>query len=65
MHVLIGNLDVASIYYISTLADTIDTIQWNETDDIRVFFAKIYPFIDVRICRVIVHANVLSIDDKS
>ena len=47
MHVLIGNLDVSAIYYTSILSDLVDTIEWNETEDIRVFFENIYPFLDV------------------
>ncbi|CAF1157364.1 unnamed protein product [Rotaria sordida] len=45
-HVLIGNIDLACIYYITILGDTLDKIEWNETDDIRVFFNTIYPFLD-------------------
>ncbi|CAF4533134.1 unnamed protein product [Rotaria sp. Silwood1] len=45
-HVLIGNIDLACIYYITILGDTLEKIEWNETDDIRVFFNTIYPFLD-------------------
>ncbi|CAF2378472.1 unnamed protein product [Rotaria sp. Silwood2] len=45
-HILIGNIDLACIYYITILCDTLDKIEWNETDDIRVFFNIIYPFLD-------------------
>ncbi|CAF2758293.1 unnamed protein product [Rotaria sp. Silwood2] len=45
-HILIGNIDLACIYYITILCDTLDKIEWNETDDIRVFFNTIYPFLD-------------------
>ena len=48
MHVLIGHVDLACIYYVTLLGDTLDKIEWNETDDIRVFFNTIYPFLDVR-----------------
>ena len=29
------------------LGDILEKIEWNETDDIRVFFTNIYPFLDV------------------
>ncbi len=29
------------------IGDILDPIEWNDTDDIRVFFINIYPFIDV------------------
>ncbi len=29
------------------LGDILDKIEWNETDDIRIFFTNIYPFLDV------------------
>lgn len=29
------------------LGDILEKIEWNETDDIRVFFMNIYPFLDV------------------
>ena len=47
MHILIGNIDLACIYYITMLGDILEKIQWNETDDIRIFFNTIYPFLDV------------------
>ncbi|CAF1470079.1 unnamed protein product [Adineta steineri] len=46
MHILIGNMDVTCIYYISLLGDILDKIVWYETDDIRIFFKNIYPFLD-------------------
>lgn len=49
MHVLIGNLDVAAIYYVTMVGDILEKIEWNETDDVRIFFANIYPFLDVSI----------------
>ncbi|CAF4801062.1 unnamed protein product [Rotaria socialis] len=45
-HILIGNIDLAGIYYVTLLGDILDKIEWNETDDIRVFFNSIYPFLD-------------------
>lgn len=29
------------------LGDILEKIEWNDTDDIRVFFMNIYPFLDV------------------
>ena len=40
-------MDLAAIYYLTLLGDILETIEWNETDDIRVFFTNIYPFLDV------------------
>jgi len=48
MHILIGNIDVSCIYYIAILGDILDKIKWNQTDDIRIFFTNIYPFVDVK-----------------
>lgn len=31
------------------LGDILEKIEWNETDDIRVFFMNIYPFLDVSV----------------
>ena len=52
MHVLIGNLDVAAIYYVTMVGDILEKIEWNETDDVRIFFANIYPFLDVSILMI-------------
>lgn len=49
VHVLIGNIDVTCLYYVTSLADILEQIEWNETDDIRIFFANIYPFLDVSV----------------
>jgi hypothetical protein len=29
------------------LGDILEKIEWNETDDVRIFFTNIYPFLDV------------------
>ncbi|CAF1480980.1 unnamed protein product, partial [Didymodactylos carnosus] len=45
-HVLIGNIDLCCVYYLTVLADILDQIDWFETEDVRPFFAIIYPFLD-------------------
>ncbi len=48
MNILIGNIDLACIYYVTILGDILEKVEWNESDDIRIFFMNIYPFLDVR-----------------
>ncbi|CAF1018673.1 unnamed protein product [Adineta ricciae] len=46
MHVLIGNIDVTCMYYVALLGEILEKLDWNETDDARIFFSNIYPFLD-------------------
>jgi hypothetical protein len=48
VNILIGNIDLACIYYVTILGDILEKVEWNESDDIRIFFMNIYPFLDVR-----------------
>ena len=47
MQVIIGNVDVCAIYYVTMIGDILDQVEWIETDDVRVLFANIYSFLDV------------------
>jgi hypothetical protein len=46
-NVLIGNLDKAILNYILYSAEIIDRVEWQESDDVKIFFSIIYPYCDV------------------
>ena len=48
-HVLIGNLDRGILNYLLYLAEIIDKIEWIHVDDVKLYFAIVYPFCDVSI----------------
>lgn len=45
-NVLIGNLDRSVINYLLYMAEIIDRVEWAESDDVKIFFAIIYPYLD-------------------
>lgn len=45
-NVLIGNLDRSVINYLLYMAEIIDRVEWEESDDVKIFFAIIYPYLD-------------------
>ena len=44
---LIGNLDRSILNYMLYMAEIIERVEWEESDDVKIFFAIIYPYCDV------------------
>lgn len=40
-------MDRGILNYVLYLAEVVDKIEWTETDDVKIFFAIIYPYCDV------------------